>query len=72
MEWLPQNWFWVLIAVVFVGMHLLGHGSHGGHGGDHGAGGHGGHGGGKSEGRDAPHQPLDRAKEQRQSQDHKH
>lgn len=33
MAWLSQNWFWVLIAVAFVGMHLFGHGGHGGHGG---------------------------------------
>lgn len=25
-----QNWFWVVIGVVFVGMHLFGHGGHGG------------------------------------------
>jgi len=34
MEWLVQNWFWVLIGILFVGMHLFGHGGHGGHGGD--------------------------------------
>jgi uncharacterized membrane protein len=39
MEWLIENWFWVLIGILFVAMHL-GHGGHGGHG----AGGHGGHG----------------------------
>lgn len=39
MEWLAENWFSVLIAIVFVGMHMFGHGGHGGHGG----GGHGGH-----------------------------
>jgi len=39
MEWLTANWFWVLIAVVFVGMHFFGHGGHGGCGM-----GHGGHG----------------------------
>jgi hypothetical protein len=33
MEWLTQNWFWVLIFVVFIAMHLLGHGGHGGGGG---------------------------------------
>lgn len=41
MEWLSANWFWVLIAVVFVGMHFFGHGGHGGGGC---GGGHGGHG----------------------------
>ena len=33
MEWLLENWFWVLIGVLFVAMHLFGHGGHGGHGG---------------------------------------
>jgi len=32
-EWLAENWFWVLVAVLFVVMHLFGHGGHGGHGG---------------------------------------
>jgi len=32
MEWLSQNWLWLLIGGVFVAMHLFGHG-HGGHGG---------------------------------------
>ena len=32
MEWLTDNWFWVLIAALFIGMHFFGHG-HGGHGG---------------------------------------
>ncbi len=29
MEWLAQNWFWVLVMILFVAMHL-GHGGHGG------------------------------------------
>lgn len=33
MEWLSQNWFFVLVLVAFVGMHLFGHGHGGGHGG---------------------------------------
>ncbi len=41
MEWLQQNWFWVVVFVVFFGLHLFGHGGHGGHGGGCG-GGHGG------------------------------
>lgn len=45
MEWLGQNWFWVVVLVAFVGMHLFGHGGHGGHGG-------GGCGGGHRHGRD--------------------
>lgn len=32
MEWLAENWFWVLVSVVFIGMHLFGHGGHGSHG----------------------------------------
>ena len=32
MEWLSQNWVWVLFAVAMVVMHM-GHGGHGGHGG---------------------------------------
>lgn len=43
MEWLQQNWFWVVVFVAFVAMHLFGHGGHGGRGGH---GGHGGCGGG--------------------------
>lgn len=31
MDWLLANWFWILIFVLFIGMHLLGHGGHGGH-----------------------------------------
>ena len=37
MAWLTENWFWVLIGILFVAIHLFGHGGHGGHGG----GGHG-------------------------------
>lgn len=33
MDWLAQNWIWVVFFVLFVGMHLFGHGGHGGHGG---------------------------------------
>lgn len=32
MQWLSQNWVFLLVAVAFVAMHLFGHG-HGGHGG---------------------------------------
>ena len=34
MEWLSQNWVWVLFAVGMIAMHLFGHGGHGGHGGN--------------------------------------
>ncbi len=33
MEWLLENWFWVLIFALFIWMHLGGHGGHGCHGG---------------------------------------
>lgn len=31
MEWLVENWFWLLIGILFVGMHMFVHGGHGGH-----------------------------------------
>ncbi|MEO6280158.1 DUF2933 domain-containing protein [Roseateles sp.] len=33
MDWLAQNWIWVLFGIAFVAMHLFGHGGHGGHAG---------------------------------------
>jgi hypothetical protein len=33
MQWFVINWFWILIGVAFVAMHLFGHGGHGRHGG---------------------------------------
>ena len=42
MDWLAENWFFVLLFIAFIAMHLFGHG-HGGHGHD----GHGGHGRGR-------------------------
>lgn len=33
MDWLAQNWVWVLVFAAFIGMHLFGHGGHGGHSG---------------------------------------
>ncbi len=30
MDWLVQNWVWVLVFVVFIGMHLFVHVGHGG------------------------------------------
>ena len=32
MEWLSENWVFILIAAAMVAMHLFGHGGHGGHG----------------------------------------
>ncbi len=31
MEWLTQNWIWLLIFGIFIGMHVFGHGCHGKH-----------------------------------------
>ncbi len=31
MDWLTENWFWILIFAIFIGMHLFGHGGHGSH-----------------------------------------
>lgn len=39
MDWLAQNWIWVVFLALFIGMHLVGHGGHGGHGGGCGHGG---------------------------------
>lgn len=33
MQWLVTNWFWMLVGIAFVAMHVFGHGGHGGHGG---------------------------------------
>jgi len=33
MEWLTTNWFWVVIGIAFIAMHMFGHGGHSGHGG---------------------------------------
>lgn len=30
MDWLAQNWVWVLVFAAFIAMHLFGHGGHGG------------------------------------------
>jgi len=32
MDWLSENWFWVVIGLAFIAMHMFGHGGHGGHG----------------------------------------
>ncbi|MFQ5703453.1 MAG: DUF2933 domain-containing protein [Gemmatimonadales bacterium] len=42
MEWLRENWFWVVVGVAFIWMHTKMHGRHGAHGGHGGCGGHGG------------------------------
>lgn len=28
MDWLAENWFWVLIFILFIVMHMFGHGGH--------------------------------------------
>ncbi len=33
MEWFTTNWFWIVVGIAFVVMHLFGHGGHGGHSG---------------------------------------
>jgi hypothetical protein len=37
MAWFTANWFWVLIFIAFIAMHMFCHGGHGGHSG-HGGG----------------------------------
>lgn len=40
MQWLAQNWFWVLLFFAFIGMHFFGHGGRAsGHSRGHGQGG---------------------------------
>ncbi|GBD89773.1 hypothetical protein BMS3Abin04_00485 [bacterium BMS3Abin04] len=29
MNWLAENWFWLLVVVVFIAVHFWGHGGHG-------------------------------------------
>ena len=48
MTWFTENWFWILIFVAFIAMHLVGHGGHGGHGS------HGGHGDDRKRSGDEP------------------
>ena len=49
MAWFAANWFWVLILIAFIAMHVSGHGCHAGHGG-HGGGDHQGSKGGQEKG----------------------
>ena len=32
MEWLSENWVFLLVVAAMAAMHLFGHGGHGGHG----------------------------------------
>lgn len=46
MNWLTENWLWMVFGAVFLWMHLKMHGGHGAHGEHGGCGGsHGDHGG---------------------------
>ncbi len=42
MDWIRENWFWIVVGVLFIWMHTKMHGGHGGagHGGGGGCGGH--------------------------------
>lgn len=62
MDWLLQNWFWVVVFVLFFGVHLFGHGGHGGRGGHGGCG-----------GSDESRRPSDKDKQDKdQPQGHQH
>ncbi len=32
MEWITENWIWVLVGIALLALHFLGHGRHGKHG----------------------------------------
>jgi len=66
MEWLSQNWVWVLFAVGMIAMHMFGHGGHGGHGA------HRGHGGGSDhdDAKPATNDSVQRAPEKRSGHQH--
>lgn len=34
MAWISENWFWLLLGVGFIAMHMFGHGGHENHGDD--------------------------------------
>lgn len=51
MDWLTENWLWIVFGAVFLWMHLRMHGGHGG------CGAHGGDGGGPNR-RAEPHSRL--------------
>jgi len=36
MDWVSENWFWILVFGFFISMHLFGHSRHGGCCGGHG------------------------------------
>lgn len=66
MEWIRENWFWVVSGVLFLWVHMRMHGSHGGHGGH---GGHDGHGtSGRSGTAGEPEDTIRRNAEERHAQ----
>ena len=64
MEWISQNWVWVLFFVGMIAMHMFGHGGHGGHGG------HVGHGSGHSESKPVDKDDAKRTAEQGSGHQH--
>jgi DUF2933 family protein len=62
MEWLSQNWIWVLFIAAFIAMHMFGHSGHGGHG-RH---------GGRSDGGDKDAKPPSKDDAQHTAKGHQH
>jgi hypothetical protein len=61
MEWISQNWVWVLFFAGFIAMHMFGHGGHGRHGG---------HGGDQSDPKPASKGSVQRTSEQGSGHQH--
>jgi hypothetical protein len=75
MDWLAENWFWVLIFVLFIAMHLFGHGhgGHGAHGSKRGQNGHNAHGShGSHDGHSGCHGHGDEQQSGKTHNEHKH
>lgn len=76
MDWLIRNWFWIVLVVVFIGMHLFGHGGHGSHGRKEHNGGHGGGCGGSGVRKDESDQkrqhPMPEESQSREGHPHNH
>tara|TARA_R110000868_G_scaffold321680_2_gene582681 strand:+ start:161 stop:328 length:168 start_codon:yes stop_codon:yes gene_type:complete len=34
MDWLAENWVWILVGIAFIALHFFGHGGHRAHQGD--------------------------------------
>lgn len=67
MTWLRENAFWIVVGILFMGLHMRMHGGHG-HGG-HGRGGHGHDGHGHAGGVDSGHGSSEHAAEGRDRPD---